>query len=282
LLAELLLVGVGHGFDQASDVCRDLTRLVRSFRPQIVCVEVPPPRPFLELAKEHRDSLSGPAGPGHVTPSSRSVPDSLSRQGAEHLARGEYVEAVSCLRRALMADPQHADALAQMALALGLCRGSALEHVIVPLQDELGYRVVPIGGTRASHFDARAKAREALAASAGLRSSWETYSAFCNVIWGRLLPRYQSLEGMNSETSHALHEAAHEAIPALFGDDALDLCWAEQNRLACESIRTVVQENPGARVLVVYGCEHLYALLAWAAELANAHLVPLEDVEAQR
>jgi hypothetical protein len=174
-----------------------------------------------------------------------------------------------------MADPQHAGALEHMSLAFGLCRASELEHAIVPLRDELGYRVVPVGGTRASHFAARAKAREKLAASAEDQLRWDTYSAFCDVIWGRLLPRYQSLEGMNSEASHALHEAAHEAIPALFGDDALDLCWAEQNRLACESIRTVAEENPGARVLVVYGCEHLYALLAWGAELPDVHLVHL-------
>jgi len=272
---ELLLVGVLHEFPAGSGFERDLATAIERFAPQVVCVEVPPPAAMRQLYRYWRTGLAAKARRAAQRPSCPHHAEALAC-----VARGDQVGALAAFTRARLMAPEDESLAADEAEALRLCSDAALLQVVLPLRVRMGFEVVPVGGTRYSHFGRRAEAVARWRVQPDYEARHQAEAALMQTAYaGLCAPRLQaSLLVLNSGASHVVAEVAHGFLRRLWGTDDVDLCWRQNNANALRAIRQAVERSAGRRVAVLHGWEHVYWLLPRLQALAQVRVVPLADL----
>ena len=76
----------------------------------------------------------------------------------------------------------------------------------------------------------------------------------------------------NSDDFNAIVEEK-QAFQRKYDPEAHDIVWVNRNNAIVDNVLRVIQENPGANVLVVFGAEHIYWLKKAFAKLENVEIV---------
>ena len=76
----------------------------------------------------------------------------------------------------------------------------------------------------------------------------------------------------NSDAFNAVVEEK-QTFQRRFDPEAHDIVWVNRNNAIVDNVLRVIQENPGANILVVFGAEHIYWLKKAFAKLENVEIV---------
>jgi len=245
--SDLLVLGVLDDFEKGSQMERTLQEVVKEFGPDVLCVDIPPPKAMSGVYQLYNPGLHA-AGKF----------DRLTGQGDRHRAalraigKGDHYEALRQFRLARIYAEDHPALLADEERCRTVWCSIPITRVALPLQLLNGFTVEPVSGFYASQARKHGEALAVATAKRSYKALKHAESAIEKVAAAVLEEHVYDIGTLNRQPVTVAAELRYRILRELWGSDAMLGCWGQRNNGALRHLRKAIERHRGKRICVLY------------------------------